>query len=182
VAELIAFREDFEIYPLMVDLAACLCTELEASGLPGTCSCAVVPGPMAVLEACGACKSTGAACGGQAWVRLDRAFPSSTFPTPDVEGATCVSPMAYIVEVGVARCVPVGKANSITGYVPPTVQQYTDSVRLQTADMQAMKRAIQCCLRTGENSDRSFVLGTYTPITPSADCGGGVWTFTIWAM
>lgn len=179
---MIPFREDFEVYPVMIELAACLCAELEASGLPGTCLCAVVPGPMAVLDSCGSCKSTGAACGGQAWVRLERAYPSSSFPTQDSVGATCASPIAYIIEVGVARCTPVGKSNSITGYVPPTTQQYVDAVRLQTADMQAMKRAIQCCLGSGDNSDRSFALGSYTPITPAADCGGGLWNFTLWAQ
>lgn len=176
------FREDFEIYPLMVTLAGCLCDELVASGLPGTCSCAVVPGPMAVLDACGSCKSTGAACGGQAWVRLDRAYPSRDFPSPDVEGATCASSLAYVLEVGVARCTPVGKSNNVSGYTAPSVSQYLDAVRLQTADMQAMKRAIQCCLSTGENADRSMALGSYTPITPAADCGGGVWNLTVWAM
>jgi hypothetical protein len=174
------FREDFEIYPLMVQMAACLCDELASSGLPGTCQCAVVPGPMAVLDACGACATVGAECGGQAWVRLERAYPSANFPTADVLGATCSSPLVYEVEVGLARCTPVGKSNSITGYTPPSIQQYTDAVRLQTADMQAMKRAIQCCLASGEYADRSFALGQYVPITPAADCGGGVWTFLVW--
>lgn len=176
------FREDLEIYPLMVALAGCLCAELADSGLPTPCSCAVVPGPMAVLDACGGCKATGKdVCGGQAWVRLERAYPSADFPGPDVQGATCNSPLAYVIEVGVARCVPVGKSNNITGYVPPSVDQYVQAVRLQTADMQAMKRAIQCCLREAAD-DRSFVLGSYAPITPSADCGGGLWNFTIWAV
>lgn len=177
---MVAFREDFQVYPLMVQLAACLCTELEASGLPGTCSCAVVPGPMAVLDACGSCNSKGAACGGQAWVRLDRAYPSATFPTPDTEGATCSTSLVYAIEVGVARCTPVGKTNNVNGYTPPTVDEYIKAVRLQTADMQAMKRAIQCCLNTGEYADRSFALGQYVPISPSADCGGGVWNFLVW--
>ena len=174
------FREDSFVYPLMVELAACLCSELETSGLPSTCQCAVVPGPMAVLDACGACKAKEAKCGGQAWVRLDRAYPSADFPTPDQEGATCVSPLVYAVEVGLARCTPVGKANNVTGYTPPSVEQYIDAVRLQTADMQAMRRAIQCCLRGGPWSDNSFSLGQYVPITPAADCGGGVWNFLIW--
>lgn len=176
---MVDFREDFQIYPLMVQLAACLCSELEASGLPGTCSCAVVPGPMAVLDACGSCNSKGAKCGGQAWVRLDRAYPSANFPSPDSDGGTCVTPLAYIIEVGVARCQPAGKSNGVNGYTPPSVDEYINAVRTQTADMQAMKRAIQCCL-SGEFGDRSFALGSYTPITPSADCGGGVWTFTVW--
>ena len=174
------FVEDFQVYPLMVALAGCLCEELRDAGLPATCSCSVVPGPMAVLDACGGCGATKGACGGQAWVRLDRAYPSSTFPQQDTEGASCVSPLVYAIEVGLARCTPIGKSNSVSGYSPPSTAQYLDAVRLQTADMQAMKRAIQCCLRTGDYGEREFALGQYMPITPAADCGGGVWNFLIW--
>lgn len=174
------FREDTSIYPLMVSLSGCLENELRTSGLPGVCSSAVVPGPLAILDACGSCGKGRNSCGGQAWVRLDRAYPSASFPTQDAEGASCSTALVYVVEVGVARCTPVGKTSSVNGYVPPTTAEYLDAARIQTADMQAMKRAIQCCLLSGEYADRGFALGQYAPITPAADCGGGIWNFLIW--
>lgn len=174
------FVEDPIAWPTMVKLAGCLCTTLEERGLPGTCQCTVVPGPMAVLEACGSCSGTGkGACGGQGWVRFDSEYPSNTFPQPDTRGGTCNSPMAYVLEVGIARCLPVGKANGITGATPPSMEEMVAATRLQMADKAAMKAAIQCCLDDG---DLTYSLGTYRTIQATGDCGGGLWTVTIWSV
>lgn len=174
------FVEDFVAWPTMVKLAGCLCTTLEERGLPGTCQCTVVPGPMAVMEACGSCgKSGDSACGGQGWVRFVNEFPSSRFPQPDNTGANCNTPSAFVLEVGVARCLPQAKANSITGVVPPTMEAMVAATRLQMADKAAMKAAIQCCLDDG---DLTYTLGQYQPMQVSGDCGGGMWTVTIWSI
>lgn len=176
------YVEDDIAWPTMVKLAGCLCTTLAERDLPGLCQCAVVPGPMAVLESCGACaKSGGDKCGGQGWVRLTNEFPSSDFPTADQSGSNCNTPSAYTLEVGVARCLPSGSANSISGYTAPSLEALTEATRLQMADKAAMKAAIRCCL-DDDDFDFSYTLGQYQPMQASGDCGGGFWTVTIWSV
>lgn len=171
------FIEDDTAWPTMVRLAGCLCMELEKRQLPGTCECAVVPGPLAVIDSCGECKKAGVTCGGQAWVRLSNEYPSSSFPSASQDEGNCNAPMAYVLEIGVARCLKVGKSNAITGFVQPTMEQKLEDTRLQMADKRAMRAAIQCCMDDG---DVTYVLGNYTPMQATGDCGGGFWTVTIW--
>lgn len=173
------FVEDDVAWPTMIQLAACLCTTLEERGLPAPCQCTVVPGPMAVIEACGACSSTGEKCGGQGWVRFVNEFPSRNFPNADNTGASCDTPMAYVLEVGVSRCLPTGKVNSISGYTSPSMEAMVEATRLQMADKRAMIAAIKCCLDDG---DLTYTIGQYTTIQAAADCGGGMWTVTIWSV
>ena len=175
------YVEDQVAWPTMVRLAACLCTTLEERGLPATCQCTVVPGPAAVLDRCGSCsKSDG--CGGQGWVRFVNEFPSSDFPSPDVEGvSSCKAPMAYVLEVGVARCQPTGNANGISGYTAPSMESLVEATRLLLADKAAMLAAIQCCMED-EDHELTYTIGQYTTLQASGDCGGGMWTVTIWSV
>ncbi|HEX5018627.1 MAG TPA: hypothetical protein VFX15_13705 [Actinomycetes bacterium] len=174
---MVEFREDFLVYPSMIRLAACLCTEIEASGLPTPCSCGVVPGPIAVLESCSSCAD--GKCGGQAWVRLMDAVQSKDFPAPDAELSTCASPLMWTLEVGIARCAPMGTNSPVRGFTPPTIDAYLAAVRLQMADMAAMRRAIACCFADGTNS---YLLGGYAPLTVEGGCEGGVWTVQVWEV
>jgi hypothetical protein len=170
-------REDTGVYPLLVELAACLCTEMQASGGPELCYCGPVAGDV-VLDHCGgdACDSNG--CGGQAWVRFVDAYPSGAFPSPDNTLANCKTPMAYTVEVGVARCLPGGSANGATGYTPPTMSEQLEAMRIQTADVAAMRRAIQCCFGA---SDRDYVLGVYDQtLVNGGGCLGGMFRIVVW--
>jgi hypothetical protein len=171
--------EDVGVYPTMIALSACLCAELDASGLGGACFCGIIPGSQVVLDVCASCGKD-KACPGQAWVRLVSAFPSTIFPDADHTVATCLSPLAYNLEVGVARCFPQGKSNSITGFTPPTLDEQVNATRLQMADMAAMKRAIQCCMT--RNDDITYALGQYTPMTVGGGCGGGTWSVTVWSI
>lgn len=171
------FREEEFVYPLMIALTACLCEEIEHADLPEPCQCSVVPGAEAILDYCGECD--GSDCGGQAWVRLVGAYPSSQFPAIDDLAATCATSLAYLVEVGIARCIHVGKMNSFGGFTPPSSDDLLSSVRVQTADMAAMRRAIACCL-TEKYDDLTYNLGQYTPLS-GGDCNGGTWQFTVWS-
>jgi hypothetical protein len=171
------FREDAFVYPLMIDLAACLCTEIQQSGLPEPCQCGVMPGGDAILDYCGECDGDG--CGGQAWVRLSGAFPSTRFPAVQDAAASCVTPLAFVIEVGIARCAPVGTVSTVQGFAPPTLEQQIEAVRLQTADMSAMKRAVSCCLEN-KYSDLTYTLGVYTPIS-GGDCNAGTWLISVWS-
>ena len=174
------YVEDPTAWPNMVKLAGCLCTTVAQRGLPELCVCSPIPGPMAIMEMCGACSDTGKdKCGGQGWVRLVNEFPSRQFPAPDTQENTCNSPMAYVLEVGIARCVPTGKANSISGYVAPALEELVEATRLQLADKAAMLAALRCCLDDG---DLTYSVGPYTPMNVSGDCGGGFWTVTIWSV
>lgn len=173
---MVDFREDALVYPSLIKMTACLCAEIEASGLPTPCSCALVPGPLAVMDGCGGC--SGGSCGGQAWVRLVAASQSRTFPSPDNTLSSCAVPLMWTVEVGIARCAPTG-TNGVRGFIPPSTDEYLAAVRLQTADMAAMRRAIQCCFGDGTYT---YLLGPYQPMPVSADCEGGTWTVQVWEV
>jgi hypothetical protein len=165
------FREDTIIYPSMISLVACLCAEITESGLPEPCSCGPMMGIL-TLDYCTACDD--GKCGGQAWVRLIRAFPSIEFPVPMLDLQNCTAPLAYELEIGIVRCKPVGKASGVRGYTPPSLEQNVGALRLQAADIAAMRRAVLCCFGEG---DTDYILGTYQPLPIDGDCLGG--TFNI---
>lgn len=169
-----AFREDTLVYPKMIELSACLCTEIEASGLPEPCSCGPIVGDLS-LDYCGSCSGEGK-CGGQAWVRLVNAFPAVDLPNPLFELRNCGAPLAYQIEVGIVRCKPIGTTSGARGYRPPSLDQMVEALRLQTADMAAIRRAVYCCF--GGDDETDYILGTYTPTSPDGDCLGGAFTVT----
>jgi hypothetical protein len=166
------FREDNLIYPTIIQMVACLCTEIAESGLPEPCSCGPIVGDL-ILDYCGQCAD--GKCGGQAWVRLVDSYPSIDFPTPNQALNNCAAPIAYQLEVGIARCKPVGSTSGVRGFVPPSLEQQVAALRLQTADMAAVRRAVQCCL--GDDTI-DYILGSYIPLTGEADCLGGA--FQVW--
>lgn len=169
-----ALREDTSVYPLIIDLSACLCLELAAAEGPELCYCGPTTGNITLDYCGGACDGDG--CGGQAWVRLVDAFPSSVFPTADNILSNCRSPWAYQLEVGVARCAPMGEANTVGGYTPPTMEQNVEALRLQAADLAAVRRAIICCFG---KTDRDYVVGAYSQIDVNGGgCLGG--TISLW--
>jgi hypothetical protein len=86
--------------------------------------------------------------------------------------------MAFELEIGIVRCKPAGSASGVRGYVPPTLEQNVAALRLQTADIAAMRRAVLCCF--GQDDDTDYILGTYTPIAPEGDCLGGVFNVFVW--
>ena len=164
--------EDDLIYPAIIRLVACLERSILQRGLPVPCTVAPMVGDL-VLDYCGACQENGC---GQAWVRMVDSFSSSDFPNPDQALNNCGNPWAYTLEIGIVRCKPVGKTTGIRGFVPPTTQQMVDALRIQTADMRAMRDAITCCFAKG---DTPYVIRAYTPGTPDGDCLGGVFTVVV---
>lgn len=168
--------EEKVIYPTMIELAACLCTELAAAGGPELCYCGPVTGEVSLDYCGGSCDGEG--CGGQAWVRFVDAFPSSEFPSASVSLANCKVPLAFNIEVGVARCAPSGEANAVSGFVGPTLEQNVEALRIQMSDLAAMRRAIQCCFG---NSDADYIMGIYQGINVNTGgCLGGTITLTVW--
>lgn len=171
------FVEDNIAWPTMVRLAGCLETKVREHGLPGLCQSTVVPGPSAVMDRCAACGGT-SDCQGQAWVRFVQEFPSRDFPAADTTGL-CNTPMAYVLEVGLGRCLPTGSANGLGGFTPPSLDALVNATRLQMADKRAMLAAIQCCMDDG---DVTYAIQGYSPIQVTGDCGGGTYLVTIWGV
>lgn len=168
------FREDTLIYPKIIEMSACLCLEIEASGLRPVCSCGPVVGALS-LDYCSSCAE--GQCGGQAWVRFVTTFPSIEFPQQQVLASNCTVPVVYQIEVGMARCKPVGTSSGVRGYQPPTLEEQVDALREQMADVAAMYRAINCCFMG--NKDGNYNIGQYTPLSPEGDCLGGSFLITV---
>lgn len=155
------------ITPILDSLRACLCAGLADAG-SDTCFCGLYPGASASADWC-TCGG-GGACG-MAWVRLDRIFPSSSFPIPDVSTATgCTVMLAAVIEVGIYRCQPVPGPN---GIVDPV--DLVNAALTQAADAMVMAKALRCC---GEIAKRKSLLGTYQPVS-GGDCGGATWPVTV---
>lgn len=142
----------------------CLCEQITKAGLPETCFCGVFPGAQAPYIY---------GDEGQAWVRLVTAGPSRQFPQVDDTWTACDAPITYTLEMAVLRCaLPFADAKGN----PPTLTQQFETVRLQMADMQAMKQAIMCCV---PNDDITVALGAYNPLGPDGGLVGGFWTFSV---
>lgn len=155
-------RVDTHIWPVMEELAACLCNEIVNAGLPDTCFCGILPGSQIAAD-----YVTPKA--GMAWVRLGSGWPYTNFPSFDQRGSSCASPLAFQIEVGVLYCSPVFRDSRGN---PPTVSAQADAARIQVAAMAAMHRAIACCLG---GAPKGIAMGQYTPIGPEGDVVGGMW-------
>jgi hypothetical protein len=164
-----AVREDVLVYPILTQLTECLCAELEASGLAAACRCLLVPGVGPTLDFCE--QGCDGGCPGEAWVRLVRAYPSSSFPNQDPL-ASCISLLAFDIEVGVGRCLPMGDDRGN----PPDSQAIFETARLQLADMSAMYRAIMCCVA---GTEIEHVLGNFDPSFGAGGCLVSTWTLAV---
>lgn len=162
--------EDQILFPVLQRLQECLCAELEKAGGPGLCYCGLMVGDIMPLELakCG----TGG-CGGVAWVRPMQAYASTEFPDPD-SSPSCVAVLAMPIEVGVARCYPMTDPRK--GGIDP--QAMFEASRLYMSDLQAVRRAIRCCL-ADESFQGSYAMGTWEPIPANGGVSGGTWTVTI---
>lgn len=168
--------EDTSIYPVYVSLLACLEQSLVEQGGPGLCYVGPMEGEV-VLDHCGGGTCGDGGCGGQAWVRLIDTFPSQTFPALDTIPRNCNSPFAFTLEVGVARCAPTGQGGP-NGYEPPPLADRLEAIRLQTADIAAMRRAIMCCFGQGE---RDYIIGMYDQsVVNGGGCIGGAFSVSVW--
>lgn len=169
-------KVDLDVYPLMEELLACLCKEIDDSNLPKPCRCELMPGAVFMLDFGPSDTAKG---NGQAWVRL--AAAGATFPgdvgdtqAPVILTTRCAAPLAYELEIGISRCVSVGTTSN-NKYFPPSADAVSADVQLQLADMAAMKRAVLCCLKDKLGADVEIGLGLYSPIDHQGGVGGGTW-------
>jgi hypothetical protein len=152
---------DTVIKPVMGELAACLCAELDQTEL---CFCGLIAGMGIPIDYVGDCEGVG-------YVRLITAYPSVNFPTPDItEG--CVSLLAYQVAVGVLR--PAPQMDNDGNIDPADVARISEQV---LDDIAAIRKAIRCCFRE-KFEDVQYLMGEYTPIEEDS-VAGGEWLLTI---
>lgn len=156
--------EDKAIWPSITSLLGCLCEEVIRSGLPPVCICTPLPGEEIATDYV-------SEDAGMAWVRLESAWPSTSFPNPSA--ASCSAPIAYGLEVGLAYCAPTLEED---GSPPPFGAQF-DTTRVQIAAMAAMRRAILCCFPAARAQD--VVLGLYVPMGPAGGVVGGTWSISV---
>jgi len=149
------------ILPLLFALSDCVCTELTETGAGPTCWCGIYPGAQVSLEFCSECGND--KCG-MGWIRVAFANPSETFPQAIVD-PTCRKPLAYQIEVGAARCLPISADGELQ-----TVEQMNMAAAEQMQDAWALFRAIMCC------GAPSVAVQQWQPIGPAGGCLGGVWT------
>jgi hypothetical protein len=166
------YTEDVKIYPLLIDLVACLETELAARELPKSCRVGLMPGASAALDF--GPDSLGRYGNGQAWVRYAGWAPAEVAQGGGsvFNAGPCMGERIHEVEVGISRCEPVGTTSN-NRYTPPTAEEQLEAVRLAAADAAAMEAAV-CCLRKKLGSDDVVVgVGVYAPLESQGGVGGG---------
>lgn len=165
VAQNPALVEDLEIYPRIVALAACMETELTAAGLPFTL--VLSPEGEVNLDFCG-----GQDCQAQAWIRIITASPYNAFPNTPEGPVNCNLMIGYQLEVGYAHCAP-----SMDGRNFPKPEEQMEAMRVQTAAMSALLRAIRCC--ANGDTDIPWSLGEYVPGVNEGGCLTASWSVTV---
>lgn len=156
--------EDSSILPVLAELAACLCAELEGQT---ACFCGIVIGDQEIpLD--GGLYEGGEGCCGAGFVRLNSAFPSTQFPLVDQE-ATCFTSMAFDISVGILRCAPMGEDGN-----PPTQEELTAHAHLLLADMALIRRVLTCCLSQNKFPDLDQWVGTWTPLPNEGGISGSM--------
>lgn len=168
--------DDAAFWPALMKLQDCVKQHLlEAKG-PDLCFAGIVPSqpPFGVAN----CED-GKGCGIQ-WIAPLTAFPSTSFPLPqdEAQSANCGTSLVMQLEVGVARCYPRPKGREAQA----DPQFYFDATRLYLSDMQAVRKAILCCLpkelkgMTPERGGMQMRLESWNPIQPGNGFSGGTWT------
>lgn len=155
--------EDTAVYPLLIQVAAALEVEIRNSELPPTCFTGLLPGANVARDYC----SCGGAGCGMAWVRLVGLTPNDEAPRAASGRSNCGMPMDVIIEVGLERCAPMPGDDGTL----PTEREQFEAVRLQMADMAAMRRVLECGFPM-----LSVRVGGYLPSGPAGGCVGGTMT------
>lgn len=163
--------EETDVYPILVKLAACLCSELDSRGVGGQCFCGVKFGGTVAWDSCEC--NTGKKCGGMAWVRLVQSFPSTAFPQPD-NSVNCFDNEAHRIEVAVIGCVPTMDARGNL----PSMDDELEAARRHLAYKAAMRAAIKCCFLSFDEEVQVFV-ENYTPFENQGGCGGGTYSIIV---
>lgn len=160
---------DKGVLPLAMDLVACLTNAVKQ--LPTVPKhVGFRPGTQADLLMA---QRRNECCEGLAWVRPVQVFPSSSFPLPDQTIGNCgVLGYAAVLELGIARCAPIGDANEL-----PSDDEWNNLTETVLTDAAALRTAI--CAWSEMNPDTLYLPGTWQPLPTSGGCAGGLQTITI---
>lgn len=121
-------------------------------------------------------RTTDECCTGLAWVRLDSIYPSTNFPTQEEGYTKCPPGWAVVVELGVARCAPVGDEDHL-----PSCDKWTETVNHVTADAAALRRTILQFQALPDFRFTQTVSGTWGALAVEGGCVGGAQTVTVQA-
>lgn len=125
----------------------------------------IIPGDQAIIDDC---------CPGYSWVRVVRAYPSISFPTPVTGRIDCPPPsFAADIEIGIVRCASVPDANGN----PPTAADLLTDARIVGVDRSILFQAITCVAVA--DLGRDLRLGSWVPMSTLGGCMGGAVTVTV---
>jgi hypothetical protein len=159
----------------------CMCSALTATaevveGQPG-CPCLECKYPGAATPwTCEAeANAAGECAAGQLAVRVNRLYPSTTFPSQDLTADAC-APSTIVAEVSVLllRCMPV-VSDQETDCLP-TCAQNAAAAKILHVDMVTMIRAATCCVPfqgiTGTRRKRRVAVSSHRAVGPLERCVG----------
>ncbi len=154
---------DDKVLDLATGLQLCLQTALSARPPGPTETCLIFGESFQQMLTAGLTEDR--CCSGFAGVRVARITPK--VPPQGVMQGCGVSGWQVDLEMGVARCAPVGDQNA-----GPTCAQMTQVAEQVQSDMAAMVEAL-CCLRLQVESERMVPTG-WEPFGPDGGCTGGI--------
>lgn len=112
---------------------------------------------------------------GQAWVAVERVYPTDPFPLEVVEPMRCgPSEYAAALAVGVLRCAHTVDDRGRS----PSAEKVTGDAEEVARDRQAALTAILCGFLPDADPG-TWQLGQWTPLGPDGGCVGGLWRLTV---
>lgn len=157
---------DTVIAPILETMRECLALQTAELQNPPEQVC-IRPGPSVTL---GVSVTEDECCDGLAWVRYADSPPSSQTraPAPDPRALAC-GPirLAVTVELGIARCAPVGDSQTL-----PTCQEWEDLAFRSVDDMMALRRTVACYawyLRS-QHRPAAFLIQDSRPVMLTGGC------------
>lgn len=151
-----------QINQQLLDLAACLCNQIDERGLPEVCFCGVVPGDVIAVEYVGSCRGSK---DGMAYVRLHLVYPMTRVGVPSEQLNNCGAGYGVEAEVGIIRSAPKWGKN---GEPPKPEANLAGSVAL-VDDMNAIYAAIHCCF---SDSGVDYIAQAWKPAILGGALGG----------
>jgi hypothetical protein len=158
--------------PVVASLLGCLTERLAVYDVP-VCRSFWHPGATAPWDACG---TVDGGAEGQAWVAVQRVYPTDRFPAQVAEAHRCV-PSGYGAEVvvGILRC---AATVDDSGRAPTGDRVTVDAVKV-SRDRQIILETIVCCLFGDDPDPGGFRLGAWEPLGPNGGCVGGQWRLDV---
>lgn len=153
------------LYQITKELLDCACIALAEQTPPWEGQCCVEPSNP-VLKPC--CES-----GGQAWARVIRTYPTTSFPRADesTDQSRCGTVQwASQIEIGVARCICADICDC------DAKGENAESVY---GDAEAVLRGVLCCIRDKTCDDVEYRITGQEMFGPQGGCGGSKLTVVV---